>query len=297
MTLPVKRRVEKLLGPLFDPLYFFYLLVDDFKSWRYFIKWFSSFRAGRSLVGEAKPWIPFAAANWLHHYLNRNRTVFEWGSGGSTIFLSERAGKVFSIEHDKKWHTLVSKVLAQRGITNCSYYLREPKPIVGTFSALESESSRFIYDDHYPGTTLHDRHSVDCWAIGFSPAGVGVSENLDDALRNLFVRFVERYSSNSESTPRDDDEVWRVYRTPLERRHVAGYLTPKRIVAPNYDYEFQHSWKNEAWRVYEPVSFDLLEATSILDKANRWVGRATSLFDSRDKFKMYLLLGEPRTPV
>jgi hypothetical protein len=130
-------------------------------------------------------------------------------------------------------------------------------------------------------------------AFQFSPGGVGLSENLDETLRNLFVRFVERYSTFSESTPRDDDEIWRVYRMPLERRHVAGYLIPKRIVAPNYDYEFQHSWKNEAWRVYEPVSFDLLEATSILDKANRWVGRATSLSDSQEKFKMYLLLGEP----
>lgn len=130
-------------------------------------------------------------------------------------------------------------------------------------------------------------------AFQFSPGGAGVADDLDDVLKKLFVRFVERYASLTESTPRDDDEVWRVYREPLERRQVIGYLTPKRIVAPNYDYEFQHSWKNETWRVYEPVSFDLLESTSILDKANRWVGRATSLSDSKEKFKMYLLLGEP----
>lgn len=131
-------------------------------------------------------------------------------------------------------------------------------------------------------------------AFQFSPAGTGVSHDLDKELKDLFVRFVERYSSHSESTPRDDDEIWKVYRKPLEHRHVVEYLMPKRIVAPNYDYEFQHSWKNEVWRVYEPVSFDLLEATSILDKANRWLGRAASLSDSKEKFKMYLLMGEPR---
>jgi hypothetical protein len=157
MILPTKRRIEKTLGPLFDPLYFFYLLVDDLKSWRYFPKWFSSFHLGRSLVGEAKPWIPFAATNWLDHYLNRNRKVFEWGSGGSTIFLSERAAQVFSIEHDKKWYTVVSKALAQHGITNCSYQLHEPRPVVRTSSALdEQQSSRFIYDDYYAGTTVHE---------------------------------------------------------------------------------------------------------------------------------------------
>lgn len=131
-------------------------------------------------------------------------------------------------------------------------------------------------------------------AFQFSRAGTGISHDLDKELKGLFARFVERYSSHPESTPRDDDEIWKVYRKPLERRHVVEYLAPKRIVAPNYDYEFQHSWKNQAWRVYEPVSFDLLEATTILDKANRWLGRAANLADSKEKFKMYMLLGEPR---
>jgi hypothetical protein len=157
MALTVKRRIEKSLGPLFDPLYLFYLIADDLKSWRYFPKWFSSFRPGRSLIGEAKPWLPFAVADWLQHYLNRKSNVFEWGSGGSTIFLSDRAGQVFSVEHDHKWYALVSKALAERGITNCSYQLHEPKPIAGTLSPTDqSQSSRFIYDDYYPGTTLDE---------------------------------------------------------------------------------------------------------------------------------------------
>jgi|ERR1700693_2401117 len=153
----VKRQAAESLGPLFGPLYLFYLLFDDLKSWRYFPKLVSSFRPDPFLVGEAKPWIPFEAANWLQRYLIRSMKVFEWGSGGSTIFLSERAGEVFSIEHDRKWHGLVSRALAQRGIANCSYRLHEPKPIVGTFCALDdSRPSRFIYDDYYPGTTLDE---------------------------------------------------------------------------------------------------------------------------------------------
>ena len=131
-------------------------------------------------------------------------------------------------------------------------------------------------------------------AFQFSPAGVGLSDDLDETLRGLFLRFVEKYSVHGESPHRDDDEVWRVYREPLERRRVISRLGPKKIVAPDFEYEFQHSWKNEGWRVYEPVSFDLLDASSILDKANRWLGRSMSLADSREPFKMYLLLGEPQ---
>jgi hypothetical protein len=93
---------------------------------------------------------------------------------------------------------------------------------------------------------------------------------------------------------RDDEDVWKVFREPLEKRHLTSHLTPKRIVASSYDYEFERSWKNEIWHVCEPVSFDMVDAGSILDKANRWVGRATSLNDSSEQFKIHMLLGEPQ---
>jgi hypothetical protein len=157
MTVPVKRRIEKCLGPLFDPLYLFYLLVDDFKSWKYFLEWFSSFRPGKSLIPEAKPWLPFEAVHWLEIYLLPHMKVFEYGSGGSTIFLSERAGQVFSVEHDRAWYVLVSKALTQRGLNNCWYQLHEPQTIGETFSSVgNSRSSRLIYDDYYPGMTVDD---------------------------------------------------------------------------------------------------------------------------------------------
>jgi hypothetical protein len=131
-------------------------------------------------------------------------------------------------------------------------------------------------------------------AFQFSAAGVGLSADLDETMKDLFVRLVEKYSVQAEPPNRDDDEVWKVYRAPLERHSVISRLSPKKIISPNFEYEFQHSWKNERWHVYEPISFDLIEATSILDKANRWLGRGMSLADSRERFKMYLLLGEPQ---
>jgi hypothetical protein len=71
-------------------------------------------------------------------------------------------------------------------------------------------------------------------------------------------------------------------------------MQPKRIVARDYDHEFDHAWRNGTWNLYQPVSMDLLDADSILDKANRWLGRATNLKDSDDQFHLWMLLGEPR---
>jgi hypothetical protein len=131
-------------------------------------------------------------------------------------------------------------------------------------------------------------------AIQFSKAGVGLSANLNETLNELFQRHVEQYALSGELPRRTDEDIWRVFREPLDRALVTPRLRPKRIVAPNFEYEFERSRKNEIWHVYEPVSFDLVESASILAKAHRWVGQATSLRESPDPFRIHLLLGEPK---
>ena len=130
-------------------------------------------------------------------------------------------------------------------------------------------------------------------SLQWSEAGGGQTENAGQTLEDLFVRLVERYEGRQDRPRREDEDVWKSFRKELEPRHVLVHLRPKRIVARDYDYEFEHGWKNKHWHVYEPISFDLLEADSILDKANRWLGRAVTLRDSPDEFKLHLLLGEP----
>jgi hypothetical protein len=132
-------------------------------------------------------------------------------------------------------------------------------------------------------------------SVQFSPAAVGLSRDLDRTASDLFERYVNRYAAGSETARRDDEDIWRgTFREALLRRDVSAVLAPKRIVAPNYDYEFQHAWKNSIWHLYEPVSFDMADGGSIVEKANRWVGRGVSLNDSSERFKIHLLLGEPQ---
>jgi hypothetical protein len=130
--------------------------------------------------------------------------------------------------------------------------------------------------------------------IQFSPAAWGVSADLDRTLHELYERYVERYTGSQEVLSRSDDEVWRVFRDELDRRNVR--LAPKKITAPDYEYQFRAAWKNDVWHVYEPVSFDLVEANSLVDKANRWVGRSASLADSPEPFRLHLLIGAPQDP-
>ncbi|MDZ4796913.1 MAG: DUF3037 domain-containing protein [Bryobacteraceae bacterium] len=155
-------------------------------------------------------------------------------------------------------------------------------------SELPFESGRTI--EHLLARVLpHDDSSIQ-----FAPAGGGLSQNLDQTTEELYERYVERYTPTKGVSRRDDDEVWRTFREALDKRHISAHLGPKRILAPDYDYEFERAWKNGIWHVYEPVSFDLTDGGSILDKANRWLGRATSLNDSSETFQLHLLLGEPQ---
>jgi hypothetical protein len=133
-------------------------------------------------------------------------------------------------------------------------------------------------------------------SLQWSEAGGGLSENLDETLRALYARLVTRYVKEEEVLSRSDDEIAKPFKAMLERKHVSQRMQEKRIQAKDYQYEFQFGWKNSIWHVYEPVSFDLLTADSIVDKASKWLGRGVALQDATEKFKIHFLLGEPRQP-
>ncbi|MGD0481579.1 MAG: DUF3037 domain-containing protein [Terracidiphilus sp.] len=162
-------------------------------------------------------------------------------------------------------------------------------------NASERINSGLLFSDPKEGldAILGEVLPPDDTALRFAFGGVGLTENLHGTLETLFERYVARYESPAEYAHRDENDVWKVFQAPLRLKKVYTQLVPKKISAPNYEYEFERSWKNGVWHLFEPVSFDLLDERSILEKASRWLGRTVSLSDSRDPFKLFLLLGEP----
>ena len=192
--------------------------------------------------------------------------------------------------HYSRIHQLFNKIDGNR-FRQLTRYLQEQVNSSGSGLAgeLPFESNRTI--EQLLARVLPPDDS----SIQFSrPVGVGVSSNLEQTIAELFDRYVARYESRPGASRRDKEDIWRVFREPLDKLSITSHLVPKRIEGPDYEYEFERAWKNKIWHVYEPVTFDLLDAGSILDKANRWVGRATSLKDSRESFKIHLLMGEPQ---
>lgn len=70
----------------------------------------------KSLQTQAEldvPWITYGALHWLKRRLRPESRVFEYGSGASTVWLSERCGFVWSVEHDKAWYEEVESRVTQ----------------------------------------------------------------------------------------------------------------------------------------------------------------------------------------
>ncbi len=139
-------------------------------------------------------------------------------------------------------------------------------------------------------------HSVirpDDSSLQWSPAGSGLSRDLPATLATLYQRFVTKYDMEVSSAPRKDDDVWKHFRSELEKRNVLGYLEEKVIAVADDSVKFDHAWKNGAWNCYEPLSFDLSSDASIKEKAHRWLGQVSSIKDAREGFKVYFLVGKP----
>ncbi len=75
------------------------------------IGWFESFNSKRSINknGKSIPWFTYPFIDFLSPRLIKDLVVFEFGSGNSTLFFSEKVKRVISIEHQKEWYYLISK--------------------------------------------------------------------------------------------------------------------------------------------------------------------------------------------
>lgn len=54
--------------------------------------------------------LPEAEADWVRMHYAQASTIFEYGSGGSTVLAAEAPGKtVFSVETDPEWHAMMGR--------------------------------------------------------------------------------------------------------------------------------------------------------------------------------------------
>ena len=83
------------------------------KSYLNDLGWFHSFHHSLPIDrnGEANPWYAYSATTFLENRVHQGMSVFEYGSGNSTLWWAKRVSHLVSCEHDAQWYTRMQPVL------------------------------------------------------------------------------------------------------------------------------------------------------------------------------------------
>jgi hypothetical protein len=176
-----------------------YLLANPFRI-GYFWQWRRSLREGRNALSDGVPWMTYEAVRWLSTHVNGSTRVFEWGSGGSTLFFARHAGSVVSVEHDRGWHSDVSKALGSINGGNVTRLLCEPEATTAPHPSYLSTSQRHagmsfqryvetidsFADGHFDLVLVDGRARTACMRQGIPKLRLGGYLMLDDAERDEY---------------------------------------------------------------------------------------------------------------
>lgn len=121
-----------------------------------FIPWWKSISKKKNALDEKVPWINYNALKYLKKIIKKNMIVFEYGSGGSTIFFASKSNFIFSVEHDYDWFVLVNKKISECGFNN--YHIFFEKPCLNEFISYKSYNNPDDYissDNNYIHSSFH----------------------------------------------------------------------------------------------------------------------------------------------
>lgn len=130
--------------------YLAYVYAANPRERRYWPDWLRLTLDGVSPVDSATPFMSFRALEWLDDHLSSGRKrVFEWGSGGSTLFLASRVRELVTIEHDPGWHQLVSSHLNGNSADTCMVHHIPPTTAPASLPLYRSQRKPKWYFEEY----------------------------------------------------------------------------------------------------------------------------------------------------
>ena len=98
----------------------------------YFSQWRMYRLTSKGTLDYRIPWLVFSCIGFLEQWLNNNMQLFEYGSGGSSLFFAEKTAHIISAEHNRQWYSNTKKAIEQSGLMNIDYELFEPEPDTDT---------------------------------------------------------------------------------------------------------------------------------------------------------------------
>lgn len=87
------------------------LLSYGHKGYLAAIGWFTAFDTQQAVDAEGLPlpWVTYSFIDFIKTRLNKELSIFEYGSGNSTLFYAKHVKRVVSVEHDEAWFNKIVK--------------------------------------------------------------------------------------------------------------------------------------------------------------------------------------------
>ena len=126
-----------------DFAHFALCLLRNSSQRKHFFRWLESLKKDYFLL-KKQPWLVFDAIDFLNSLPLENKRVFEYGSGGSTLYWLSRNMLPVSVEHDPAWFELVRIHL---GTSKVDYRLVEPQKHVEKGILDSADPLLYLSDD------------------------------------------------------------------------------------------------------------------------------------------------------
>ena len=182
-------------------------MLHWYKHWR------GTLEEGRSSLSDRFPWMVYEAIDWLQSYLGPEMQLFEWGSGGSTLFFASRVRSVITVEHDPAWHSVVAQQLLHYDIHNVHLTLCEPERTETLLEAYTSTDERYeglsfqryveaidaYSDDTFDLVVVDGRARPGCMRHAVAkirPGGYLLLDNSDREIYGLGKQIVSNWSGH-----------------------------------------------------------------------------------------------------
>jgi hypothetical protein len=186
---------------------------------KHLIPWLRSLREGY-LLDEPSPWFCFDAIEYLRGFIDRERVqaktlrVFEYGSGGSTLFWQASGLECVSIEHDPQWFSSVHDRLDPSSVDH-RLILPEPRETNAdpdpsdprAYASGDAKSRGYSFrryveaidefpDSHFDIVAIDGRARPSCIMHGAKKVRAGGLLILDNAEHEYYTRNTQEFVRN-----------------------------------------------------------------------------------------------------
>ena len=91
------------------------------------------------------PHLAPGAISFLRDYLKKDMNVFEWGAGGSTIWISERVKHIFSVEAKIHWIQFIADTARKEGLNNITLHYQAAKDVMSAAKYMIGPDNYYTY--------------------------------------------------------------------------------------------------------------------------------------------------------